>query len=102
MSGKSGFGSSRERGGKPEVHIPSGLLYDHRLDPESAVRRRIRQCVASSEDVRLVVHMKSGATYVGALCYLDTESLRLATAHGAVDLANQQVAHIIKVPADAA
>jgi len=86
---------------KPEVHIPSGLLYDHRLDPESAVLRRIKDRVGSGEDVRLVVHMKDGATYVGALRYFDTESLRLATTRGPVDVSNQQVAHIIKVPADA-
>ena len=88
------------RCGKPEAHVPSGLLYDHRLDPECAVRQRIRERVGPGEDVRLVVHMKNGATFVGALRYFDAGSLRLATARGAVDLANAQVAHIIKVPAD--
>ena len=88
------------QGEKPEAHIPSGLLYDHRLDPESAVRQRIKERVGPGEDVRLVVHMKNGATYVGALSYFDSEMLSLATTRGAVDLATQQVAHIIKVPAD--
>jgi hypothetical protein len=46
--------------------------------------------------------MKNGATYVGDLAYFDPESLRLITRRGGVDLATKQVAHIIKVPADAA
>jgi hypothetical protein len=83
-----------------QAHIPSGLLYDHRLDPESAVRKRIKERVGPGEDVRLVVHMKNGATYVGALTYFDCETLSLTTTRGPVDLANSQVAHIIKVPAD--
>ena len=90
-----------KQAGKPETHIPSGLLYDHRLDPESAVSQRIGERVGPGEDVRLVVHMKNGATYVGALSYFDVATLRLATTRGAVNLANQQVAHIIKVPAEA-
>jgi hypothetical protein len=89
-----------ERGERPQIHVPSGLLYDHRLDPESAVCQRIRERVGPRERVCLVVHTKGGATHVGALRYFDTESLGLVTARGAVDLLNQEVAHIIKVPAD--
>ena len=90
-----------EQGDRPDLHIPSGLLYDHRLDPESAVRQRIEERIGPGEDVRLVVHLKNGATYVGDLTYFDTESLRLATDGEAVEVTTEQVAHIIKVPADA-
>jgi len=85
---------------KPDAHIPSGLLYDHRLDPESAVRQRLEQRVGPGERVRLVVHMKKGATYVGDLTYFDTESLRMLTSAGVVEVVVNNVAHIIKVPAD--
>ena len=90
-----------ERGDKPDLHIPSGLLYDHRLDPEGTVCRRIEEQVGPGEPVRLVVHMKNGATYVGHLTYFDPESLTLSTTGGAVELAPRHVAHIIKVPAGA-
>jgi len=89
--------------GKPPP--PPTLVFDCNCDAHHVLWRRLHEKAPPGSQVRLIVHLKSGATYVGELAYFDSSLLRMVTIeHQEVELWLCDLAHVlalapeIKVP----
>ena len=75
---------------------PPTLIYDHSSDPEDQLWDRLHERSRLMPDLRVIVHLKSGATLVGRLRYYDNFPLTVATEGQLRDVLYRDVAHILQ------
>ena len=75
---------------------PPTLIYDHSSDAEDQLWDRLHERSQLSSELRVIVHLKSGATLVGRLRYYDSFHLTVATEGQLRDVLYRDVAHILQ------
>lgn len=77
---------------------PPTMVFDCNTDGQNALWQRLHEKASPGSHVRLIVHLKSGATYVGDLSYFDRSLLKLDTLeHREVDVWVRDLAHVLAV-----
>jgi len=74
---------------------PPTLIFDHSSDPEDQLWDRLRERLSLDPEMRVIVHLKSGATLVGRLRYYDNFHLTVATKGQLRDVLYRDIAHIL-------
>jgi hypothetical protein len=80
--------------GKPPA--PPTLIYDHSSDPEDQLWDRLHARSQLAPELRVIVHLKSGATLVGHLRYYNNFHLTVASEGQLRDVLYRDVAHILQ------
>jgi sRNA-binding regulator protein Hfq len=75
---------------------PPTLIYDHSSDAEDQLWDRLHERSQLAPELRVIVHLKSGATLVGQLRYYDNFHLTVATEGQLRDVLYRDVAHILQ------
>ena len=86
------------RDSAPRPPAPPSLVFDHSLDSGPALSQRLHQRSRHRRDVRLIVHLKNGATYVGSLVYYDPTTLTISSRGRQHEFWVRDVAHVLAVP----
>jgi hypothetical protein len=76
--------------------VPPTLIYDHSSDPEDQLWDRLHARSQLSGQLRVIVHLKSGATLVGHLRYYNSFHLTIAAGGQLHDVLYRDVAHILQ------
>jgi hypothetical protein len=87
---------SRDSASKPSA--PPSLVFDHNLDSGSVLWQRLHRRSQDERGVRLIVHLKNGATYVGTLVYFDPTNLTISTRGRQYEFWVRDLAHVLAVP----
>ncbi|UCH33095.1 MAG: hypothetical protein JSV65_10895 [Armatimonadota bacterium] len=77
---------------------PSSLVFDHNLDSGTVLWQRLHNRWRDRRDVRLIVHLKRGATYVGNLVYFDPTILTISARGRQYEFWIRDLAHVLAVP----
>jgi len=86
------------RGSAPKRSVPPSLVFDHNSDTGPVLWQRLHDRAG----VRLIVHLKNGATYVGSLVHFDPTTLTIATRGRHYEFWVRDLAHVLAVPVDTA
>jgi len=76
--------------------VPPTLIFDHSSDREEQLWDRLHERSQLAADLRVIVHLKSGATIVGKLRYYNNFHLTVATEGQLRDVLYRDVAHILQ------
>jgi sRNA-binding regulator protein Hfq len=79
--------------GKPPA--PPTLIFDHSSDAEDQLWDRLHERLMLEPELRVIVHLKTGATLVGKLRYYDSFHLTVATEGQLRDVLYRDIAHIL-------
>ena len=74
---------------------PPTLIFDHSSDPEDQLWDRLHERLMLDPEMRVIVHLKTGATLVGKLRYYDIFHLTVATEGQLRDVLYRDIAHIL-------
>lgn len=74
---------------------PPTLIYDSSFDPEERLWNRLHERLRPGAPLRVIVHLKTGATYVGRLRYFNNYHMTLAAEGHLHDLMYRDIAHIL-------
>ena len=75
---------------------PPTLIYDHTSDPEDQLWDRLHERSQLSPELRVIVHLKSGTTFIGHLRYYDNFHLTVATEGQLRDVLYRDIAHVLQ------
>jgi len=75
---------------------PPTLIYDHSSDAEDRLWDRLHERSVVAPELRVIVHLKSGATIVGRLRYYDNFHLTLACEGQLRDVLYRDIAHVLQ------
>jgi hypothetical protein len=89
------------RGSAPKPAAPPSLVFDHNIDSGTVLWRRLHDRSQGRSGVRLIVHLKNGATYVGSLVYFDPSTLTVSARGRQLEFWVRDLAHVLAVPVDA-
>jgi len=79
-----------------ESRTPPTLVFDCNSDSFRDLHHRLHEKAPPGSQVRLIVHLKNGTTYVGELAYFDATRLRLEPLYGRpVELWIRDLAHVL-------
>lgn len=81
---------------------PPSLVFDHNLDSAPVLWARLHERSQGRQGVRLILHLKSGATYVGSLVYFDPSVLTVSSRGRHYEFWVRDLAHVLAIPLDAA
>ena len=91
------------RGPAPRPSAPPSLVFDHNVDSGSVLWQRLHERSSQSRaGVRLILHLKGGATYVGSLIYFDPTTLIISARGRQHEFWVSDLAHILAIPLDTA
>jgi len=82
----------------PGPPAPPSLVFDHNLDSGADLWRRLRERSQTERGVRLIVHLKNGATYVGSLVYYEPTALTIFCRGRQYEFWVTDLAHVLSVP----
>jgi len=91
------------RGSAPRPSAPPSLVFDHNVDSGTLLWQRLHErSLQTRAGVRLILHLKAGATYVGSLVYFDPNTLIISSRGHQHEFWITDLAHVLAVPFDAA
>ena len=90
------------RGSAPKRSVPPSLVFDHNSDTGPVLWQRLHDRSHSRAGVRLIIHLKNGATYVGGLVHFDPTTLTISTRGRHYEFWVRDLAHVLAVPVDTA
>ena len=86
----------------PRPSVPPSLVFDHNLDSGPVLWQRLHQRSQGRTAIRLILHLKSGATFVGSLTYFDPNVISISSRGRRYEFWVRDLAHVLAVPQDAA
>jgi len=85
-------------GGARGVPAPPSVVFDHNLDSGTILWQRLHERSQLESGLRLIVHLKSGATHVGSLVYFDLATLTISSRERQYEFWVHDLAHVLVVP----
>lgn len=86
------------RGSAPRPSAPPSLVFDHNLDSGAILWQRLHVRSRTERAVRLVIHLKSGATYVGSLVHCEPTGLTISSRGQQYEFWVRDLAHVLAMP----